>query len=217
MKASDHGVEKPEPPPPGHSGIPVAMPVFGAESPGAVAFATPVMGIPMTAPPAYATVAAPMVEEDVPEGAARYPWQGPGREYDSGILRQIAGCGSWRNPYEWDKVNVNVSSMANGTRAMIVDRGEPQYFETEVPRFCTAVPYTAQSSAWCSSAWSEPNVAPSGLAGTVGRDRLRHEERSATECLHHVRLGEFEPPQLPAQLGPRGVIQTRRLGLGHAK
>jgi len=116
--------------------------------PGAAAFGAPVVGIPVGgAPPAYATVGAPMLAEDIPAGAARYDYHGPGREYDSGILRQIAGAGSWRNPHEYDKVCVNVSSLANGTPSMIVDKGEPQYFQTEVGwRLVPSIPCLGTSS-----------------------------------------------------------------------
>lgn len=82
-----------------------------------------------------------MMAEDVPEGAARFEWKGPGREYDSGVLRQIAGAGgSWKNPYEYDRVNVEFSSMVDGTPAMIVDRVEPQNFQTEVRSGSSLVP-----------------------------------------------------------------------------
>ena len=125
-------VSKSEPYDPHMGGIPVAMPVTAEQA--AANFAPPVMGVPVggVPPPAYAVASAPMQDEAVPEGATRFPWNGPGQEYNSGILRAIATkSGAWENPFTMDHVNVRVSSMRDGYPEMIVDRGEPRYFCTE--------------------------------------------------------------------------------------
>lgn len=42
---------------------------------------------------------------ELPDGAVRCPWQGPGRCYMSGVLRHIGMMeGSWQNPYIMDEV-----------------------------------------------------------------------------------------------------------------